>query len=392
VQPLGLNSREYRDYLKLVTGSHNFTITADVLNLAMKPVGSIHETLLDGQINIQREGPVRRTCTLTFFDPDNRLQFDSDSPFTSTLFLDRMVRIRHVVRVPGVGTVSTTPFVGPVTAVSRDGEVLSVECQDKASLVARGRTPLTVKKGSNAVAAIRRIMTATGERHFRLPDGSKRRLPKAYTVGWSDDASPWAVCEKIANYLNLKLGYSCDGYLTLRTLPAVSAVTFTERTLTAPIKTSFDATQVINTARVEGTKKPKKPPKNSKSTKVKEEKIALTSTARGSHPLSPTRLGRNGANRYLPLLIQGGEYARQSDARRQADRAVRDGLKAATSVASISCVPLFHLDNDDLLRASTEAGVVAMRLSEGSIPLGVGGDMSIGQQRPVSVKRRWRRG
>jgi hypothetical protein len=391
VQPLGLTSTQYAAYLRYVTGSHNFTVTADVLNIAMQPLAGISETLLDGQVNIQRDGPVRRTCTLSFFDPDNRLQFDSDSPFASTLFLDRMVRVRHVVWVPGVGTVSATPFVGPVTNVSRDGEVLSVELQDKASLVARGRVPLTVKKGSNAVAAIKRIMQAAGERHFRLPDASKRRLPKSYTVGWSDDASPWVVCERIARYLNLKLGYSCDGYLTLRRLPAVAAVTFGESTLTAPIRTTFDATQVFNTVRVEGTKKPRARPSGSSAAAVREEKIALTSVARASHPLSPVKLGRNGSNRYLPLIIEGDEYAKQSDARTQANRALKDVLAAATSVASISTVPLFHLDNDDLVNASTDAGTVKMRFNEGSIPLGVGGDMTIGTQRAVSVKGRWRR-
>lgn len=391
MQPLGLNRSQYDAYLRHVLGSHNFTITADVLDLAMRPIGSIQETLLDGQVNIQSVGPVRRTCTLTFFDPDNTLQFDSDSPFATALFLDRMVRVRHVVFVPNVGTVAATPFVGPVTSVSRDGDILSVECQDKAALVARGRVPLTVKKGSNAVAAIKRIMTAAGERHFRLPDASKRRLPKAYTVGWTDEASPWVVCEKIAAYLNLQLGYSCDGYLTLRPLPANFAATFNQTTITSQIQTTFDATQIVNTARVEGTKKPKQQPKGSKTTTVKEEKIAVTVTARDSHPLSPVKLGRNGAGRYLPVIIQGGEYAKQSDARASGQRLVRNGLAAATATASITCVPLFHLDNDDLLRAQTDSTAVKLRLNEGSIPLGVGGDMTIGTQRNVSVKSRKRK-
>lgn len=388
MQPLGLTSTEYVAYMRTMLGSHNFTVRADVLTTSGKAIDSIRETFLDGQVNIQKDGPVRRTATLTFFDPDRRLQFDSDSPFSSSLFLDRMIRVRHSVNVPGVGWVSSTPFVGPVTTVSRDGDVVSVECQDKASLVARGRPPLTVKKGTNSVAAIRRIMTAAGERQFRLPDANKRRLSKAYTVGWSDDASPWIVCEKIAKALNLRLSYSCDGYLTLRPLPAATAASIDGRHLTAPLQTQFDATLVINAVRVQGTIKPKKKPKSKKSTEARPEKVASTAVARASHPLSPARLGRNGAGRYLPLLVEGEEYPKQSDAQKQANALLADGLKASTAVVSASCLPLFHLDADDLIRIETDTTTVKIRLNEASIPLGVGGDMTIGTQKRVSVRRR----
>lgn len=395
MQPLGLSQKrpangpsDYEKYINMLSSSHNFTVTADVLTTAGKNIASIRETLLDGQVNIQRDGVVRRTASMTFFDPDRRLQFDSDSPFATNLFLDRMIRVTHTVTVPGVGRISATPFIGPVTTVSRDGDVVTVECQDKAALVARGRTPLTVKKGALAVAAIRRIMTAAGERHFRLPDANKRRLKKAFTVGWADEASPWLVCKKIAAYLNMRLSYSCDGYLTLRPLPNAVAVSLDGSTLTTPLKTTFDATQVVNAVRIEGTKKQKGKPKTSKSTSTKPEKVAVTAVARPAHPLSPARLGRNGAGRFLPLVVTGNEYSGQKDAAAMANRLLRDGLSAATAVATVTCVPFFHLDNDDMLSVQTDTTRMRVRFGEGSIPLGVGGDMTIGAQKRVSVRSR----
>ncbi|MBC7631992.1 hypothetical protein, partial [Aeromicrobium sp.] len=102
MQPLGLTAVENRLYLRHLLGSHNFTITAQVLNTSGAVIESIRETLLDGQVNIQRDSPVRRTASLTFFDPDRRLHFDSNSPFGSTLFLDRMIRVTHSTVVPNV--------------------------------------------------------------------------------------------------------------------------------------------------------------------------------------------------------------------------------------------------------------------------------------------------
>lgn len=394
MQRLGLNGSDFRDYLTHVLGSHNFTIIADVLETSGKPIESVRETLLDGQVNIQREGPIRRTCSLQFYDPDRRLHLDADSPLNTTLFLDRMVRVQHVVRVPGVGRVTATPFIGPVTKVSRDGDVVTVECHDKAAFAVRGRPPLTVRKGQNSVAAIKRIMAATGETKFRLPEKNARRLKRPYSVGWSDEASPWIVASKIAESLNLQLAYSCDGYLTLRPVPQTPAVKFDRTQVTVPIQVDYDATQVWNAVRVQGTLKPKKKPKGKKQTdkqtKTKVEKVAATAVARARHPLSPDRLGRNGADRYLPKHVTDVEFRRQADAAELATRLLKQGLVQATAGVSTATVPLFHLDDDDVVQVETDTTTMRLRFSEASIPLGVSGDMTIGNQRRVSVRRRRR--
>jgi len=47
-------------------------------------------------------------------------------------------------------------------------------------------------------------------------------------------------------------------------------------------------------------------------------------------------------------------------------------------------VPVFHLDVGDPVRLVTPDGFTTVRLQEASIPLGVGGDMTVGAVRPVS--------
>ena len=47
-------------------------------------------------------------------------------------------------------------------------------------------------------------------------------------------------------------------------------------------------------------------------------------------------------------------------------------------------IPVFHLDPGDPVRLVTPDGTTVLPLQEASIPLGVGGDMTVGAVRPVS--------
>jgi hypothetical protein len=395
-QPLGLTPAQEQTYMTfLTTRPHDFAIYVDVLQLDHTPIKTLTDVagqMLDGQVNLQRDQPVIRTATFTFADPDHSLHFDPDSPWEGAYFSDRMIRVRHEVTVPGLGAVIATPFVGPITKVSRDGEVLSVECQDKASLALTGGPPVKVAKGMNGVAAIRRIMAqGAGENRFRFPSSrtgwANRNLHKPYATGWHDDATPWVVAQRIAGQLNAQLFYSCDGYLTLRPFPSHTTVTVTGTQITSPVQVDFDSTQVVNMVRVSGTLAPPKRKNTKKDAKPQQErpptKLNAVAQAAANHPLSPARLGRNGVARYLPTIIEDQTYKSLAQARDLATRTLQDGLKLTTGV-SFDMVPLFHLDVGDLIVAQSDAGRVQLRLQEASIPLFIGGDMSIGSQRRVS--------
>lgn len=399
-QPLGFapGSSEEAAYLARLFSNHDFAISLDLVKLDHTPIRSLLDQTtnqpltLEGQINLQRDSAVRRTATFTFDDPEHSLHLDADSPWEGATFADRMIRVRHTVTVAGIGKVTATPFIGPITKVSRDGDTVAVECQDKACLALTGGPPVKVTKGSNAVDAIRKVMAqATGETKFRLPSGMKRNLHKAYATGWHDEASPWVVCSRIAAQLDRQLFYSCDGYLSLRPLPKLASLTATGLAVTSPVTVDWDASEVRNIVRVTGTLAPKKKKTTRADAKPQLErpptKLSAVAVAAPNHPLSPSKLGRNGVPRYLPVLIEGAVYKSLAQARQLASSTLTKDLGLTTGVA-FDMVPVFHLDVGDLITVKTSAGTLTVRLEEGSIPITVSGDMSVGYQRSVKARTR----
>lgn len=403
MQPLG-SAALVAAYHDRVRASHDYDVTVEVLTMDENPVAPAR--LIDGQVNIQRDADVRRTATLTLLDPDRALELDAGSPLAGALFADRMVRIRHFLDVPGFGTVVATPFVGPITKLNRNGATIDVECQDKTGLAILGCPPYTVAKGALAVDAIRSIMAArTGETRFRLPTGSRIRLNRAYSVGWPDEASPWAVCTQIAYASGLQMFYSGDGYLTVRARPTAAVFDFGPVNLTSAVAGDNDFSGVVNYARATAG-----------------DKIVKAAQAPSDHPLAPGRLGRNGVPRYLPSLAELTEpdkptrpgskhrkaskaqlkkYAQEMEkyrsevttqtalAQQTANALLAAGLPTSTSL-TWSAVPVFHLDVDDPVRITTEGGSVILPFAEASIPL-VSGDMSGGLLRKISRPGRLRR-
>jgi hypothetical protein len=403
MQPLG-SAALVNAYHARITSSHDYDISVEVLTMEEQQVAAAR--LVDGQINILRDADVRRTATLTLLDPDRSLELDSDSPLEGALFADRMVRIRHYVDVPGFGIVAATPFVGPITKLNRNGATIDLECQDKTGLAILGCPPYTVAKGALVVDAIRNIMAArTGETRFRLPTGYRLRLTRAYSVGWPDEASPWAVCSAIARAAGLQLFYSSDGYLTLRPRPTGTTFVFNEVNLTSSVAGDNDFAGVVNYGRATAG-----------------DKIVKYAIAPTDHPLSPTRLGRNGVPRYLPSLAEldepnkpnkpGSKHRKASKAQlkkyavemekydalvttttalaqRTSNALLAAGLPTNTDL-TWSAVPVFHLDVDDPVRLTTEGGTLVLPFAEASIPL-VSGDMSGGLLRRVSRPGRLRR-
>lgn len=386
---MGLTSRQHTEYLDLISGPHDYDLVIDVLDMEERRKSSIKVLssrgqevgFIDGQVNLQRDGDVKRTATFNLYDPDRTLHLDNDSPFAGAVFADRMIRAAYVVHLPGAGLVRAVPFVGPITAAGREGDVLTLTCSDKTILAVEGCPPMTVRKGRNAVDAIHAIMAdCTGERRFRFPKGKQARLTRSYSVGWMAEASPWAVCQKIASSINMQLVYACDGALLLRPRPRIAALTITHADavarpgevggLTGPPRSDYDITGVRNIVRVTGGWF-----------------NAGVATAKGSHPLSPRRLGRHGVPRYLPELIEDSGIKKEKVAQRLADGTLERLLPMGVQ-ASFPAIPLYHLDYGDVIRVKSHWGSASVPFIEGSLPLGHGGDATYGSKKVVSRPRR----
>jgi hypothetical protein len=379
VIPLHLSNPQA--YLDRLFSSHDFSTRVDVLDLNEKPRGTA--TFLDGQVNLHGEATIRRTATMSVSDPEGAFDFSDASGWSPrSLWADRLVRINHELKLNNGTEVSRTCFVGPLATIDRSGAEVSVELQDKTALAVRGCPPLTVKKGENAVNAIRRILQKrTGEFRFRFPH-SKRRLSKPYSTGWEDESSPWAVASEIARReLGMQLIYSADGFALLRKRP--QHVSLSGVPVTGAASMSADFTAMTNWARVTGhlfSKTKNQKNGGSITTTHQPQAIARIPSAKS---YSPEKLGRKGVPRYWPVLEEDDGLRKMSAVKDRARElvAAADQLEDAPA---LTCVPFFHGDADDLVQCSTPEGDTKVRLSDCSIPLGAGGDMTIGAHRWVS--------
>lgn len=376
MQPLA-SGPKLAAYHARLRDSHDFTVDVEILTLNEALTGNA--TFLDGQVNIAKTGPIRRTATLTLSDPAGALDFSNGSAWSNThVWVDRLIRVRHTIEVPGYGEVTATAIVGVPTAISRSGAEVQVELADKAALAMRGARPYTAAKGTNAVQAIRSILSVcTGEFRFRFPS-STRRLSKDYKVGWADEAAPMVVAAKIADAeLGMQLLYSCDGYALLRPLPSLPSADVGY--VTEQANSQVDFTTLSNFALVTGGATSKKVGHATVTTRPQS-----TATVPVSSPISPERLKRNGVLRYLPLVVSEDGYKKTTQT---AARAKSEIARAATIVNDLSAnvVPFFHLDADDIVDIhSADTTRRTMRLQTGSIPLAAGGDMTIGYTAWVS--------
>jgi hypothetical protein len=386
MMPLGLNKDQLAAYHDRLLHSHDFRVEVDVLHLDEKPRGALTGVFLDGQVNLQGGNGVARTATFSLYDPERSLHLDGDSPSAGALFFDRMVRVRHIVEMPW-GPVTAVPFCGPMTKIGREGDLLNLECQDKAVLAMEGRPPLRRNKGYRAVQAIRDFMEATGETRFRfqVPDRlRKKRLKRPYSVGWTRSA--WSVCQEIADreLHGMQLVYACDGALLLRQVPSAAALVLQEEDLTTGLKFDYDASKVRNYVRVTGAI-PAKQTKDPDDKKPK--KFTEWAAAKATHPMSPSRLGRNGRPRYLPLVVEDTGIKKHRAAEQRARNLLANSLPMQVAT-SWSALPFFHLDSKDRVKVEGFGIEIVTALGEASFPLGLGGEASMGQKRTVSKPTR----
>lgn len=382
MMPLGLTAPQLVAYHERLVLPHDFRVEVDVLDLDENHRSALEADFIDGQIDLERNPlGVSRTTTLTVHDPGHTLHLDDNSPFQGGLHFNRIIRPRHIVEMPW-GLVTAIPSCGVLTKVTRDGSNLLLTTSDKAILAMEGRPPMKRAKGYNAVKAIRDFMEATGERRFRFqvpPAKRKRRLHKPYAIGWTNP--PWKVCQEIAaDVLDMQLIYSCDGALLLRNDPDKAAVTYDYVDLIGGARLDYDSTTVRNNVRVTGQLPKKKgEPKPKKFTEV--------AVAKASNAMSQGNRSRNGAPGYLPLVIEDLGIHKHETAKARANKELAKSLPLVVE-ATWTAVPFFHLDSGDRIKVIADIGDFQTPLLQGSIPLGLSGDASLGKKAVVSKPQR----
>ena len=379
---LGLHRADRRAFHRALTDHHGIRVRVTVLNLEHEPLGDLTNDVLDGQVNIDADAEVTRSLTVTFLDRRRTLDFDSDSPANGALYANRMLRVAYEVRVDAFGDWVNVPiFTGPVIKLDRTDDEVTVECQGKELLaLAQAWRPMTIKKGTPKVDAIRRLLRErAGESRFDLPDMAEK-LPKRVTIG--RESQPWLVARKIAESMDRQLFYDGRGVCRMRRYPGNAGYTFNDGdggdVLTAP-QVAFSMDEVANAVWVKGGKPKHGKPKNwadltdqekedLRKEWDKERGVRYFHTAPRSHPLSPWRLGRNGEPRYLLHVIDNDAIRSEKQARTIGRRVLHHKLRQLVEV-TFDSLPVPHLEPEDRVRVHTDQLGMTLRVGQVSIPL-----------------------
>jgi len=388
-----LNDTELDIYHQYLQSDHDFLVWCEVLTLSETQVGVAE--LLDGQVNFARgdDGP-NRTCSLTLSDPEGALNYgvaytEDDK---GVLWVNRLMRIKHAVTVPGLNyrTITATVFIGVPTSVAQKGAELSFELGDKSLLADHGVRARTYKKGANVSKTLVSLLSdLTGERKFRVPP-TKKKLSRSYAVGMGEDATtPWDMFKRIAGVeMGWRAYYSCDGFATCEPTSKAKPAVVVKSFLALPdSSTSF--TDFSNYAKTTSTRKPKNTQKDKNDNKKKKKpEVDITviyesvATLSPKHRLSEQSLARNGVPRTLPIVLVDNDLKTMKEVTARS----KQQLKAQANLDAENAyeiIPFFHMDAGDYF--SLPLGVGKVTFDRASIPLGVNGNMTLGQTKWVSA-------
>ena len=399
--PLGLRRSQLREFKQALRSSHSMRVRVYVLNLDHERLADLSDELEDGQVNIDSTADVTRSATISFLDRARTFDFNSDSPGDGALYANRMLRIEYRVKVDSIGDWVEVPiFTGPIVSMDRAGDVVNVEAQGKESL-AMGACwePLTIKKGTPKVDAIKRIMRERGgESRFSLPD-LKERLGHRVSLG--RQSSPWSAANRIAESIDdggRQLFYDGAGRLRLRHHPENDCYTFNDgnggEVMTEP-QVAFSTDNVANIVWVKGGKPKATQRKNEtraefEARQAKERGVEDYVVAPHSHPLSPFwphGLGRPDAPHYLLEVVENQHVRSKKAATARAQKLLNHRLTQAVDVTLDSLV-VPHVEEGDKVRIETSSFSMSFYLRQTTIPLKHDGTQSIGYLKRASLRGR----
>lgn len=374
---LGLSTADQRLFEQSLITGYNLRVTIQVLTLDHVYVSDVSDKLVDGQVNWAFREEVNSSLTLTLLDPDSAIGFDTQSPSDGALFADRMLRVVYSVYSDLLPRWVDVPiFCGPVTGMSRDDAIVSIECQGKESLYkepSMAWSARTYYKRYKLTDTIRDVLgTKGGETKFDLPEWSNT-LPRDYSL--KTETPLWDFVKAVVGPDVLQqVWYDGRGVLRLRSTPATPAFTFTEAHLTSVPKLKYNMDKIRNVALVKGG-----------IPEGKAQIIAIRHLPKAD-PASSWSLGRNGVPRPLAEVIDDSTILTQADADAKAMQ-VLAAIGIGNTDFDFDSLPIPHLEIGDNFQLSTRDVSMMIRVHNFSIPLKAGSPQSNGTLRRLSSNR-----
>jgi hypothetical protein len=385
---LGLSSADLRLYQASLISGHQMAITLQVLDLNHNKISDISDMLLDGQVNKSYWEWITSGATLTLRDPDGLTGFDTLSPSDGALYADRMIRITYSVWSELLPRWVHCPiFTGPVTKVSRDDTLLSVECQGKESLYmapTMSWTTGTYRKGtklsdSTGACAIRDALgTKGGETHFDLPEWGTT-LSKDWPLT-TETPLWWIVLHMAGTRHRTQLFYDGRGVVRLRARSPHPVLTFTENHLTSVPKLDYDTERLRNAVLVKGGM-------------IGTRQIISIRHLPKAHGASSYSLRIGTRNRPLVEVVEDSNLTTQAAADDVAENTLAS-VEIGSTGFDFDALPQPHLEPGDTVALSTRDTSLNLLADKFSIPIQTGDNksMSMGDNRRISANvRRLRR-
>lgn len=370
---LGLTTAEQSNLLKLLVSNRHIDIRVELLTLNHVYVSDVSTKLLGGQVAIDAQAErCSRTATIDLLDPTYTLRLDTNSPDDGSVHFTRMAKISYGVVSPDRKKSYYIPiFCGPIDKVERDEAVVTLTCVGKEVLMGSALwATKTYKPRTKKTDVIKNLLRYVGgETKYQIPDLAER-LPK--TLSFNYEYTPWQAAKKVANGMGYQLFYDGRGICVMRKRPSSIQYTFSERgaLLTTP-QPSYDTSSAINAVQFTGGI-----PKGAKT------KVYWRVTAPASHPLSPTKLGRNGVPRYMPEYISDDSVRTVAGCKARATAHLTNVLIESTEVAFDS-MPIPLAEEEDLCRVATDGWTSDFRMVKTSIPLLASGVSGVGYIKPT---------
>lgn len=379
---MGLTPEGQRALVRTLAAEHEIGVQVSLLDRDHNHLGDLtgpqRARLLSGQVNIDANADVTRQLQMTFADERGSIRVDTSDGRPE---LRRMIRVHYVVFVKEVlnRRVAIPVFTGPITAVSRDGVIVTLEAQGKEH-IAQSPTwrSKTFVKGANRVAVVRQIMgELTGETRFSFPVGWTSRTSK--TINMRKESPAWKQAKATAKSARGQLFYNGRGTLVLRPRPVRSSFTFRDgdggMLLSVP-KTEEGSAEVINTVRAIGAV-----PKGKKNPMIHTDFLPK------NHPYSPWSMIRGGKLQYLPEIIEDDSLRTKSDVDNVVKRRIQE-LLMDEQMVTFDTLPMPLLEEHDLFVIDAKGTKLASRVAQMSIPLTRDGVSTVGYIAPVNRRRR----
>lgn len=339
----GITPAVRRAYYAALAADHHRQFRIQVIGLDHQPIDDITESLIDGEVVVDWDGEeATRAATIALLDPNYTLGFDAPSSDDGVWFMDRMVQVVSQVWVDRtLGFVEVPIFTGPIRKFKRSGDIVTLSCVGKDLFVRRAWRRVVIPKGTRVVEAIRNVLEAMGESHFRFEADSTAKFPGVQTVDRNLQASPFGWCRQHATALGFKLFYDGAGYATLRVnRPDQPVFTFSDgdggMVLTDP-EAEGDFTNIANVIRAEGM------------VQGGGANPYYEAFVDESSPIHPSKLRRNGVPMYFGRVIQRDSIRDTRQAKAAAEQELAASQAAIFDVA-FDALPLYVLEENDACR------------------------------------------